>query len=107
VFESLIPLVEAQTASALGRSFLVVRDLKTGKVIRVSPDAAKMRLEKCEEAIVVWEKDPSTSAFTDLMNRAIDKPKEQEQDVRLTTDWDKLAARLVAARKRLAARTQE
>jgi hypothetical protein len=31
-------------------------------------------------------KDPSTAAFTDLMNRAFDKPKEQEQDITLTHD---------------------
>ena len=30
-----------------------------------------------EETIQVWQKDPSVSAFTDLMNRAIDKPVEQ------------------------------
>ena len=29
-------------------------------------------------------KDPSTAAFTDLMNRAFDKPKEQEHDIALT-----------------------
>jgi hypothetical protein len=31
------------------------------------------------EIIEVWEKDPSVQAFTDLMNRTIDKPVEQVQ----------------------------
>jgi hypothetical protein len=31
-------------------------------------------------------KDPSTAAFTDLMNQAFDKPKEQEQDITLAQD---------------------
>jgi hypothetical protein len=30
--------------------------------------------------VEVWTKDPSTPAFTDLLNRAIDKPKEQQQE---------------------------
>ena len=30
-----------------------------------------------EEIIEVWEKDPSVQAFTDLMNRTLDKPAEQ------------------------------
>jgi len=34
----------------------------------------------------IFMKDPSTAAFTDLMNRAFDKPKEQEQDITLTHD---------------------
>jgi hypothetical protein len=36
----------------------------------------------------------------DLMNRAIGKPKEQVQELSLTGDWDKLAARLKSARAR-------
>jgi hypothetical protein len=39
--------------------------------------------EAHEDIIEVWEKDPSVSAFTDLMNRALDKPKEQEQEIDL------------------------
>ena len=49
----------------------------------------------------MWEKDPSVQAFADLLNRALDKPKEQEQEVKLQVegDWDKLAARLSSARQ--------
>ena len=44
-------------------------------------------------------KDPSVQAFTDLMNRAIDKPKEQELEVKLAGDWDQRVARLLKAMK--------
>jgi hypothetical protein len=59
------------------------------------------KLKDHEEIIEVWEKDPSTPAFTDLMNRTLGKPKEQEQDVNVTSDWDELAARLQRARQRV------
>ena len=47
---------------------------KTGKFIRVGPAMAGAANE---ETIEVWEKDTSTQAFTDLLNRALDKPAEQ------------------------------
>lgn len=75
-------LVAAQMANAEGLKYLVVRDKKTGKFIRVTEAMAKAReqgLGEQEEVIEVWEKDPSVQAFTDLMNRALDKPAEQEQ----------------------------
>jgi hypothetical protein len=72
-------LVEAQIAHAEGLKYLVTRDKKTGKFIRVTEAMAKAKSGANEETIEVWEKDPSVQAFTDLMNRAIDKPAEQEQ----------------------------
>lgn len=83
VLEKLQPLVDAQVANASGIKYLVVRNKKTGKFIRVTEAMAKLKssVEDEEEIIEVWEKDPSVQAFTDLMNRAIDKPAEQEQAV--------------------------
>jgi MOSC domain-containing protein YiiM len=100
VFEEIEPMVRAQIAAAKGLSYLVVRDKKTGKFVRLTRAMAKGQL-KSEETIEVWEKEPSTSAFTDLMNRTLDRPKEQEQEMRLTGDWDRLAARLASGRKRV------
>lgn len=89
VFARFGPLIDAQMANAEGIKYLVVRDAKTGKFIRVSEGVAK--LADGEELIEVWEKDPSIQAFSDLMNRALDKPKEQEQDLSirggLTVKW--------------------
>lgn len=74
-------LVEAQIANAKGIKYLVAREKKSGKFRRLSE--AQALLETGGEAandleiIEVWEKDPSVQAFTDLMNRTIDKPIEQ------------------------------
>lgn len=105
VIKELRPLLEAQIAHAIGLKYLVTRDKKSGKFIRVTETMAKARLGKDEEIIEVWEKDPSVQAFTDLLNRALDKPKEQEQDINLNVrDSDQVIARLHAARARLAKR---
>jgi hypothetical protein len=51
----------------------------------------------------LFTKDPSTQAFTDLLNRALDKPKEQAQEITITGELTLVNPRLAAARKRLAA----
>lgn len=100
VTEALGPLVDAQIANATGLKYLVTRDKHTGKFIRVTEAMAKQKTGDNEEIIEVWEKDPSVQAFTDLLNRALDKPKEQEQEIHLTGEVA-LIERLTAARKRL------
>ncbi len=76
-------MVEAQVAHALGLKYLVARD-KVGKFKRLSQEEADALLagENPEFAVIeVWDKDPSVQAFTDLMNRAFDKPAEQVQQI--------------------------
>jgi hypothetical protein len=80
VIAAMEPMIAAQIASALGISFLMVREKTTGKFLRVGKGAAE-KLNPDEEIVEVWEKEPSVQAFTDLMNRALDKPKEQEIEV--------------------------
>jgi len=75
-------LVGAQLAQAKGLSYMVVRDKSSGKFLRVAENQAA-ELKPDEQIIEIWEKDPSVQAFTDLMNRALDKPKEQEQDLNI------------------------
>lgn len=82
-------LAGAQISNAKGIKFLVVREKSSGKFLRVGENRAE-KLNPEEEIIEIWEKDPSVQAFTDLMNRALDKPKEQEQDVNA-----KVALRLI------------
>ena len=101
VTAELEPLLAAQIDNAKGLKYLVIRDKKTGKFIRVTEAMARKRshreLQKDEEIIEVWEKDPSVQAFTDLLNRALDKPKEQPLDINMNvTD---LGAKLDAARE--------
>jgi hypothetical protein len=75
-------LTAAQIAHAKGLSYLVARD-KTGKFKKLTSDEAEKALAGDSDytLVEVWEKDPSVQAYTDLMNRALDKPKEQEQEV--------------------------
>lgn len=70
------PLIDAQISNACGISYLVVRDKQTGKFVRVAQGQAE-KVDPSQEIIEIWEKDPSVQAFTDLANRAIDKPAEQ------------------------------
>lgn len=76
VQEHLAPMLEAQIANAKGIKYLVARERKTGKFTRVEDIRGKLEAKTGEEIIEVWEKDPSIQAFTDLMNRTIDKPAE-------------------------------
>jgi hypothetical protein len=76
VIKHLGPLLDAQISNATGIKFLVVRDKRTGKFLRVNEGRAAA-LKPDEEIIEIWDKDPSVQAFTDLMNRALDKPAEQ------------------------------
>lgn len=103
VMKHLEPLIQAQVANAKGLHYLVVREKSTGKFMRVAENAAA-KLNPDEEVIEIWEKDPSVQAFTDLMNRALDKPKEQEQEIKVTGEIELVAAKLQEARKRLASR---
>jgi hypothetical protein len=96
------PLLDAQLANAAGLKYLVTREKKTGKFVRVTEAMARKQRGKGEELIEVWEKDPSVHAFTYLLDRALDKPQEQEIAVKVTRTADERIARLVAARKRLA-----
>ena len=96
VMQHMEPMTAAQIASAEGLKYLVTRDKKSGKFIRVAP-AMTGNLQ--EETIEVWEEDPSTAAYIDLKNRALDKPNEQEQELKLTGDADRLAL-LLAGRER-------
>lgn len=99
VTRELGPLIDAQLAHAKGVKYLVTRDKKSGKFVRVTEAMARAKMGKDEEEIEVWEKDPSVQAFTDLLNRAIDRPKEQEIEIAIR-DTEALVARLNSARKR-------
>jgi len=95
-------MVAAQIDHAQGIKYLVAREKKTGKFKHLTEAEAILKLgqESDLEMIEVYEKEPSVQAFTDLMNRAIDKPTETvQQDISLTIRG--LDERLRNARKRL------
>ena len=78
VIERLSSLVDAQLDNAEGIKHLMMRDPTTGKFERVTGDARDIdRALKTKNATWIYTKDPSVQAFTDLLNRALDKPIEQ------------------------------
>jgi hypothetical protein len=82
VGEALGPMTQAQIANAQGIKYLVAREVKSGKFIEVSEEQVRALLSGANdtlEMLEVWEKQPNVQAFTDLMNRTIDKPVEQVQ----------------------------
>lgn len=89
--------MNAAIKRALGISYLVTRDAKTGKLIRVT----RSRLTSTETAIEVWEKEPDFSAIRDLLDRAIGKPTESVE-IENKTDWDAFRQRINEARRRIA-----
>jgi hypothetical protein len=80
------PMIDAQIANAKGINYLVTRDPKTKQFTRVTPSMALAANEAQAAQIEVWEKDPSVPAFTDLLNRALDKPAEQKQELDLAVE---------------------
>lgn len=75
-------MTASQIEAAKGLRFLVARAKKSGRFLRRVN--ATEHLNPDEELIEVWEKEPSTAAYTDLTNRYVDKPKEQPQDLNVT-----------------------
>ena len=81
VLEQLRPLVKAQLDNAMGVSHFLLRDPKSGKFERITdPDQiqAALNADGAQEGSTyyIYTKDPSVQAFTDLMNRTLDKPAE-------------------------------
>jgi hypothetical protein len=74
-------MVKAQVENAKGVKYLVARNKRSGRFVRMTEAEAlvKMGQDSDYEIIEVWEKDPNVAAFTDLMNRTIDRPVEQVQ----------------------------
>lgn len=84
------PLIDSQIANAKGLKFLVVRSKTTGKFLRRVGASDPKTHDPDSEIIEIWEKEPSTPAFTDLMNRTVDKPIEPvevEHTGDLTITW--------------------
>ena len=82
VAEQVELLVEAQIDSAAGIKHFFLRDPKTGRFERITDEVVIERaVNEGSEGSHFWiyTKDPSTQAFTDLMNRTLGKPSERLQ----------------------------
>jgi hypothetical protein len=102
VTDNMMPMLRAQLAHAMGIGHCYTRD-KHGKFARVEDLAEIDRLltEGTEgEHFFIFAKDPSAVAFKELLDRALDKPKEQAQEIHVTGEIE-LTARLSAARQRV------
>ncbi len=83
------PMLQAQIANSIGLSHLMLREEDgTWKKAPAEMTADEMLaiLNGDQARYYLATKDPSVQAFTDLMNRALDKPKEQAQDVEVKAD---------------------
>ncbi len=82
----MMPLLEAQEARALGLQHFMLRDPETGMWLHVEDPkeiAAALNDPRAEKGSTyrIHTKDPDGRDITDILNRIIDKPKEQEQEV--------------------------
>lgn len=80
VIAHLEPMAKAQIASATGISHFFLRDPKSGQFVKIEdPKLIEQALNSGDEGsyYYIFTKDPSIQAFTDLMNRALDKPMDQ------------------------------
>lgn len=91
-------LIDAALSRATGLSYLVTREARTGRYARVPRGA----ISSTQTVVEVWEKEPDIVAIRELLDRALDKPKEQTLEMAISGDWEQRAARLAAARKRVA-----
>ncbi len=91
----------------MGIDHFFLRDPVTKQFRRINdPDEIERALNAGDKDSYyrIFTKDPSVPAFTDLMNRALDKPAEQQQKVELNGTMDiNLAELLAAGRKRVLA----
>ena len=94
-------MIYAQIEAAKGIKYLMAREKRGGKFVPVTEDMAKAIAEGQDtqhELMEVWEKPPSTQAFSDLLDRSLDKP---AQSVALAVTLGSKADRVLAARGRV------
>lgn len=97
-------MLRSQIAHACGIGHVYTRD-KSGKFTKIESEQEGNRLlteGEQDKDYWIFFKDPSVQAFTDLMNRAQDKPREQEIEIKVTHELEVVPMRLAEARKRLA-----
>ena len=74
ITDRLQPLLDAQIDNAQGLKHRMMRDPKTGKFELITDVEQIDEALKTENGFWIYTKDPSVQAFTDLLNRALDKP---------------------------------
>jgi hypothetical protein len=91
------PMIDEQITAAIGASSLFVQDAITNRWHLVT-DKEEIDALPPGRYIRVFTKDPSVQAFALLLDRALDKPRRQEREVRVSGEVD-VVHRLMAARR--------
>lgn len=104
-------IIDAQVDSAVGIVHMMVRDPETGQWVRVtsaSKIAEALNHPKAKDGSTYWiyTKDPNPASARDMLAYALDKPKEQAQDVNVT-HTEAHVATLLEARQRAARSRKE
>lgn len=97
IAKRLEPIIEAQCDNAIGIKHFLKRDPKTGKFERLTDPAqiaAAMNEEGAEEGSSYWiySKDPNPQSGKEMLDRLLDRSKEQEQELKITGEADLIAA---------------
>ncbi len=103
VMKHMEAMTDAQIKHAQGIKYLVKRAKAGGKFEKVSADELDSVLEGQDEGrliLEVWEKEPSVPAYSDLMNRHVDRAAEQTQTIDLTIHAGSLETKVAKARDR-------
>ena len=96
-------MTEAQIKHAKGIKYLVKRAVQGGKFEKVGADDLDAVLAAQDEGRVileVWDKDPSIQAFSDLMDRHLDRAANQTQTLDVTIHGDNLESKVAKVRQR-------
>lgn len=96
-------LLDVQFETATGISQFVYRDEAGRFKVIDDPDELAACLSQ-GKALRIFTRLPNAQAQTDILNRTMDKPKEQEQVISISGELTIVEARLLTARKRLAAK---
>lgn len=104
ITERLVPLVDAQIDSAIGiKHFFLRDDMGQWKRIKNAQQIEDALNKAGAEKFWIYTKDPNSLAAREMLDRAIDKPKEQKKEIGVDAS-DELLALLEAGRARAAKR---
>lgn len=111
ITDRLIPLVDAQIDNAIGIKHFMLRDAATGQWVRLTdPDqiVAAMNHPRAKHGstYLIYTKDPNPNSARDMLAYAIDRPKEQVQEIDVKSS-DELVKKLMEGRARAAKAQRE
>lgn len=108
ITERMTEIIDAQVDSAIGIQHFFLRDEETGqfrRITNVHEIERALNAKGAERGRTYWiyTKDPNTLAARDMLAYAIDKPKDQKQEIEVTGS-DEMIQRLLEGRQRAAKR---